>query len=117
MSKDQVKEMIVVQFYFQVPKGRIEEFAQYSKEVLKKTWESYGSTSYYAYTSVDRRIRSDQVINNNEVVEELVFDSVDDVARFFDKSNLKQGDAEAAESYEERFHVRNMHCRILKRIR
>jgi hypothetical protein len=106
--------MILVQFSFEAPHEKIQEFIQYSRDVLKKTWESYRCNSYAAYRSVSRRIRSDQIVNKNEVIEELIFDSVDDVARFFDPSNLKPNDVQVAESYKKRFHVRKMRCRILE---
>jgi hypothetical protein len=112
--KKRSESMILVQFSLEVADDKIREFARYSREVLKKSWESHGCRSYTAYRSVERRIRPDQAINRNEVIEELFFDSVNDVVRFFDASILRQADVEAAESYKKRFHVGNMHSRILE---
>lgn len=106
--------MFLVQFSFEVPEDKIQEFVEYSSRILKKTWEAYGCRSYTAYRCATERIRSDQVIKENEIVEQLVFDSLDDVGRMFDASNLKPEDLEAAKSYEGRFHVRNMQCRVLE---
>jgi len=106
--------MIIIQFSFEVPDGRIQEFMEYSSKVLKKTWESYSCKSYTAYRSVGKRIRPDQIIKKNEIVEQLVFHSLEDAERMFEKKNLRPGDVEAARSYDERFHVRNMQCRFLE---
>jgi quinol monooxygenase YgiN len=38
--------MIVVQFSFDVPEDKIQEFLEYSGSSLKKTWESLGCKSY-----------------------------------------------------------------------
>jgi len=106
--------MVIVQFSFQVPENKIQAFLEYSCKVLKKTWEAYGCRSYTAYRSVNRRIRQDQIIKENEIIEPLVFNSLDETARFFDRSNLKPNDLEVANAYKEKFHVRNMRCRILE---
>lgn len=106
--------MFIVQFSFEAPENKIQEFLVYSSKVLKKTWEAYGCRSYTAYRNVGRRIRSDQIVNENEVIEQLIFDSLDDAKRMFDPSNLKPEDLKVAKSDEEKFHVRNMQCRILE---
>jgi len=106
--------MFLVQFSFEVPEDKIQEFIKYSSRVLKKTWEAYSCRSYTAYRSATKRIRSDQVIKENEIIEQLVFDSSDDLERMFDMSNLKTEDLEAAKSYDERFRVRNLQCGVLE---
>jgi len=104
----------LIQFSFEVPEDKIQEFIEYSSRVLKKTWEAYSCRSYTAYRSVIKRIRSDQVIKENEIIEQLVFDSLDDLERMFDKSGLKPEDLETAKSYDERLRVRNMQCGVLE---
>jgi len=106
--------MFIVQFSFEVPENKIQEFLVYSGKVLKKTWEAYGCRSYTAYRNVGRRIRSNQIVKENEIIEQIIFDSLDDAERMFDPSNLKPEDLEVAKSYEERCYVRNMQCRILE---
>jgi len=108
--------MIILQFSFDLPENRIQEFLEYSSNVLRRTWEGLGCRSYTAYRSVSERIRRDQVIRDNEIVEQLVFESMKDVKRFLDEANLKPEETEAAESYGKIFHAANLQCRILEEV-
>ncbi|MEM7819161.1 MAG: hypothetical protein QW403_03415 [Candidatus Aenigmatarchaeota archaeon] len=54
--------MIVVQFSFNVPEEKIQEFLEHSRSTLKRTWESRRRKSYTAYRSLTERIRNEQII-------------------------------------------------------
>jgi quinol monooxygenase YgiN len=109
-------QMIVVQFQFLVPEEKIQEFLEYANNTLKKTWEALGCKSYSVYRDSNERIRGDQVIEKNRITEQLFFDSIEDVKRFFDKKNLTQEQLEIADSYRKRFNVTDMHSIILEKI-
>jgi quinol monooxygenase YgiN len=109
------EKMIVVQFSFDVSEEKIQEFLEYASSTLKKTWESLGCKSYTVYRNVNERIRKDQVIKSNRIIEQLVFDSIEDVKRFFDRKKLTQEQLEIADSYKKRFNVTNMQSMILEK--
>jgi hypothetical protein len=108
--------MIIVQFSFDVPEDKIQEFLEYSSKTLKKTWESLGCKSYSVYRDSNERIRKDQVIKSNRITEQLLFDSIEDVKRFFDRKNLTPEQLEIADSYKKRFNVTNMQSIILEKV-
>lgn len=105
-----------MQFSFEVPESRIQEFLEYSSTALKKTWEANRCRSYTAFRTVTERVRSDQIVREKEIVEQLLFESIDDVRWLFDISNLKPDAFEAARAYNEKFRVGNMECRILEQV-
>nr|MDO8134461.1 hypothetical protein [Candidatus Njordarchaeum guaymaensis] len=108
--------MILVQVSFDVPEKKIKEFLDYSTSTLKKNWEALRCKSYTVYRSVGERIRDDQVIGKNRIVEQLVFDSIEDVKYLFDFRNLNPEQQAAALSYDKRFHATNMQTIILERV-
>ncbi len=107
--------MIMIQFSFDIQENKIKEFLEYSNSTLKNTWEVKGCKLYTAYRSVDEKIRPDQIIRKNEIIEQLIFNSIDDVKKFFDKTNMKPQELEIEYSYEKKFNAKNLQCRILEK--
>jgi len=107
--------MIIVQFIFDLPKNKMQEFLRYIP-TLKKTWESLGCKSYTAYRSIDKQIRKDQIIERNRIVEEIEFKSLEDINKFFTNAKANPKFKTIADSYERIFHASNIQSKILEKV-
>jgi hypothetical protein len=108
--------MIVFQFSFDVPNEKVKKFLDYSRSTLKKEWEKSSCKSYSVYKVVNERLRGDQMTASDRIIEQLEFDSMDNVKKFFDVKNLSPKHKALADSYKKLFNVTNVQSIVLERI-
>jgi hypothetical protein len=107
--------MIKVQFEFDIPEDRMQAFLKHVP-TLKKTWESLGCKSYSAYRSINQRLRKDQIIEKNRITEDIMFESLDDINKFFAVAKADSKFRAMAESYEKLFGATDIKSRILESV-
>jgi hypothetical protein len=108
--------MIMVQFSFDVPKGKIQKFLDYADSTLRKAWVGRDCRSYACYRVSAKKVRGDQVIAKNRVVEQLGFGSMEGVRRFFDVKSFGPKQKAMADSYGKLFKVTNVRSVILEKV-
>jgi hypothetical protein len=110
--------MIIVQWQYNVPKEKFDEFVKFAKEKLKPFWESMGCKSHSMFVSTRKRFRfSYQIIDpENKITEQLFFDKLEDFDAFLKKIYSTEEGRKLADSYEKIFGVTNLVIKIYEQV-